>query len=74
MTINTGFIGASLVPRFNEIPLATIEAISELTNVLKDAGCEASISQHQTSRGVSLNLGTRLAPMNPVFIVKGKLK
>ncbi|MDP6833673.1 MAG: precorrin-6Y C5,15-methyltransferase (decarboxylating) subunit CbiT, partial [Prochlorococcaceae cyanobacterium ETNP1_MAG_9] len=56
------------------IPLATIEAISELTNILKEAGCAASISQHQTSRGVSLNLGTRLAPMNPVFIVKGKLK
>ena len=56
------------------IPLATIEAISELTNILKEAGCAASISQHQTSRGVSLNLGTRLAPMNPVFILKGKFE
>ena len=56
------------------IPLATLEAVSELTYVLKDAGCKLSISQHQVSRGVPLSLGTRLAPMNPVFILKGIVK
>ena len=56
------------------IPLATIEAVSELTNILKNSDCKESVSHHQASRGVPLNIGTRLAPMNPVFIVKGNFK
>ncbi len=54
------------------IPLATLEAVSKLKDVLLSFNFSTSISQHQTSRGVLLGEGTRLAPMNPVFIIKGK--
>ncbi len=53
------------------IPLATLEAIPELETVLKANNCKTSISQHQSFRGIPLGNGTRLAPMNPVFVLKG---
>lgn len=56
------------------IPLATLEAIGEIKQVLEKAGCLLKISQHQSFRGIPLAKGTRLAPMNPVFIVKAKIK
>jgi len=55
------------------IPLVTLEAVSELTAILKASKCQLSISQHQPWRGVPLAHGTRLAPVNPVFILKGKV-
>ena len=54
------------------IPLITLEAGSELTSLMKTSGCQFNISHHQSSRGVALPNGTRFAPMNPVFILKGK--
>ena len=54
------------------VPLVTLEAASELTIIFKKADCAFSISQHQSSRGVPLQDGTRLSPMNPIFILKGK--
>ncbi|AAQ00386.1 MULTISPECIES: bifunctional cobalt-precorrin-7 (C(5))-methyltransferase/cobalt-precorrin-6B (C(15))-methyltransferase [Prochlorococcus] len=56
------------------IPLATLEHLEKTILVLKEAGCDVKISQHQNFRGVPLMQGTRLLPMNPVFIIKGKLK
>ncbi len=53
------------------IPLVTLEAVSELITIIQKSGARLSVSQHQVSRGVPLPYGTRLAPMNPVFIVKG---
>ncbi len=55
------------------IPLVTLEAVSELTTILKTSKCQLSISQHQPWRGVPLANGTRLVPVNPVFILKGKV-
>ena len=56
------------------IPLITLESISELKQLLESSSCSISINQHQSSRGVSISDGTRLSPMNPVFILKGSLK
>ena len=53
------------------IPLATVEAVAELRAVLEQAGLQLQISQQQTWRGQPLAEGTRLAPMNPVLILKG---
>ena len=53
------------------IPLATVEAVAELRAVLEQAGLQLQISQQQTWRGQPLSEGTRLAPMNPVLILKG---
>ncbi len=56
------------------IPLATIEPISDLKKLLEASDCDVSISQIQAYRGLPLSNGTRLSPINPVFIVTGKLK
>tara|TARA_Y100001968_G_scaffold280565_1_gene277183 strand:- start:51670 stop:52965 length:1296 start_codon:yes stop_codon:yes gene_type:complete len=56
------------------IPLATLEAIPEIQNVVKTFNCLSSVSQHQSYRGTSIGKGTRLAPVNPVFVFKIKMR
>ena len=56
------------------IPLATLESLEKILLLLKSKECELKVSQHQHFRGVALSQGTRLHPINPVFIIKGKLK
>jgi len=53
------------------IPLATIEALAELRPLLERAGFAPGVSQHQAWRGAPLADGTRLAPLNPVLVLKG---
>ena len=53
------------------IPLATLEALAELRPVLEAAKYRLNVSQQQAWRGQPLADGTRLAPMNPVLILKG---
>ena len=55
------------------IPLTTLESLQKIELVLKDNCCDYKVSQHQNYRGISIGNGTRLSPMNPVFIVKSKL-
>ena len=55
------------------IPLATLEALAELRPLLETAGCRVNLSQLQSWRGQALAGGTRLAPMNPVLVLKGSL-
>ena len=54
------------------IPLATIEAQAELRPLLDSAGFAIGVSQHQAWRGAPLADGTRLAPLNPVLVLKGR--
>ena len=54
------------------IPLATIEALAELRPLLERAGLALGVSQHQAWRGAPLADGTRLAPLNPVLVLKGR--
>ena len=56
------------------IPLSTLEALSELEKILKSSSFFLNIRSIQSYRGIALGNGTRLAPMNPIFILKGKLK
>ena len=56
------------------IPIATIENLEKLSLVIKNESCNLKISQHLNFRGIPLINGTRLHPMNPVFIIKGQLK
>ena len=53
------------------IPLATLEALTELRSVLETFDYRVQVTQHQAWRGQPLADGTRLAPMNPVVILKG---
>jgi len=53
------------------IPLATVEALAELRPLLEQAGLTLSVSQHQAWRGAPLAEGTRLAPLNPVLVLRG---
>jgi precorrin-6Y C5,15-methyltransferase (decarboxylating) len=55
------------------IPLATLEALAELRPLLERAGCQVALAQHQAWRGAPLAEGTRLAPLNPVLVLKGRL-
>ena len=55
------------------IPLATVEALAELRPLLEHAGCRVAVAQHQAWRGTPLADGTRLAPLNPVLVLKGTL-
>ena len=54
------------------IPLATLEALAELRPVLEAAGLQVGLSQHQAWRGAPLADGTRLAPLNPVLVLRGE--
>jgi precorrin-6Y C5,15-methyltransferase (decarboxylating) len=54
------------------IPLATLEALAELRPLLERAGLVVAVSQHQAWRGSPLAEGTRLAPLNPVLVLKGR--
>ena len=54
------------------IPLVTLEAVSQMVSILKASKCKLSVGQHQHFRGIPLADGTRLSPMNPIFILKGK--
>ncbi len=56
------------------VPIATLEHLEKITNLLKKRKCDLKISQHINFRGIPLNQGTRLFPMNPIFIVRGQLK
>ena len=51
------------------IPLATLEGVNEIRLYLKSINLSSKISQHQIWRGVPLVKETRLAPLNPVFII-----
>ena len=53
------------------IPLATVEALAELRPLLEQAGLMVAVSQHQAWRGAPLADGTRLAPLNPVLVLRG---
>jgi precorrin-6Y C5,15-methyltransferase (decarboxylating) len=53
------------------LPLATLEALSELRPQLEQAGLGVSVTQIQAWRGAPLAEGTRLAPLNPVLVLKG---
>jgi len=55
------------------IPLATLEALAELRPLLERAGCQVALAQHQAWRGAPLAEGTRLVPLNPVLVLKGRL-
>ena len=55
------------------IPLATLEALAELRPLLEQAGCQVALAQHQAWRGAPLADGTRLAPLNPVLVLTGRL-
>ena len=54
------------------MPLATLEAVSELRRTLDLARLSVGITQLQAWRGLPLGDGTRLAPMNPAFVLKGR--
>jgi len=55
------------------LPLATVEALAQLRPLLEQAGLGVSVSQIQAWRGAPLAEGTRLAPLNPVLVLKGSL-
>ena len=66
----------ALLPRLKSggvvvIPLATLEAVAELRPVLEAHGLQVSLVQLQVSRGMPLAGGTRLAPLNPVVVLRG---
>ncbi|MFN9645079.1 MAG: precorrin-6y C5,15-methyltransferase (decarboxylating) subunit CbiE [Cyanobacteriota bacterium] len=52
------------------VPLAALEGLAPLREQLEGAGMEVAVSQLQAWRGVPLADGTRLAPLNPVVVVK----
>jgi precorrin-6Y C5,15-methyltransferase (decarboxylating) len=54
------------------IPLATLEALAELRPLLEQAGMTVGVAQHQAWRGAPLADGTRLAPLNPVLVLRGE--
>jgi precorrin-6Y C5,15-methyltransferase (decarboxylating) len=54
------------------IPLASLEPVGPLRRRLEGAGLRVAIAQHQCWRGAPLADGTRLAPLNPVLVLKGR--
>ena len=54
------------------IPLATVEGLAQLRPLLEQAGLQVAVTQIQAWRGAPLAEGTRLAPLNPVLVLKGQ--
>jgi precorrin-6Y C5,15-methyltransferase (decarboxylating) len=54
------------------IPLATVEGLAALRPLLEQAGLQVGVSQLQAWRGAPLADGTRLAPLNPVLVLRGQ--
>jgi precorrin-6Y C5,15-methyltransferase (decarboxylating) len=54
------------------IPLATLEALAELRAVLEAKGFSVRVGQHQAWRGAPMGEGTRLAPLNPVLVLRAR--
>jgi precorrin-6Y C5,15-methyltransferase (decarboxylating) len=52
------------------LPLASLEALGPLRSQLEQAGLGVSLTQIQAWRGAPLAEGTRLAPLNPVLVLK----
>jgi precorrin-6Y C5,15-methyltransferase (decarboxylating) len=68
---------AAVLPRLRPggvvvVPLATVEALAELRPLLEQVGLTVAVAQHQSWRGAPLADGTRLAPMNPVLVLRGE--
>jgi precorrin-6Y C5,15-methyltransferase (decarboxylating) len=53
------------------LPLATVEGLAVLRPQLEQAGLAVAVTQIQAWRGAPLAEGTRLAPLNPVLVLKG---
>ena len=53
------------------LPLATVEGLARCRPLLEQAGLGVAITQIQAWRGAPLAEGTRLAPLNPVLVLKG---
>ncbi|MCP9849706.1 precorrin-6y C5,15-methyltransferase (decarboxylating) subunit CbiE [Cyanobium sp. Morenito 9A2] len=54
------------------LPLATLEALAELRTLLESSGLAVGVGQLQAWRGAPLAEGTRLAPLNPVLVLRGR--
>lgn len=54
------------------MPLATVEALAELRPLLEQAGHRVGVTQLQAWRGAPLGEGTRLQPLNPVLVLRGR--
>ncbi|MEB3322955.1 MAG: precorrin-6y C5,15-methyltransferase (decarboxylating) subunit CbiE [Synechococcaceae cyanobacterium] len=68
---------AAVLPRLRRggvvvIPLATLEALAGLRPVLEGAGFGVDVRQLQSWRGAPLADGTRLVPLNPVLVLRGR--
>ena len=50
---------------------ATVEGLAVLRPQLEQAGLGVAVTQIQAWRGAPLAEGTRLAPLNPVLVLKG---
>jgi precorrin-6Y C5,15-methyltransferase (decarboxylating) len=55
------------------VPLATLEALAAVRQAMEQAGLQVGISQLQAWRGTPLGDGTRLMPLNPVLVIRGRL-
>ena len=54
------------------VPLATLEALAPVRQAMEQAGLRVGISQLQAWRGTPLGDGTRLMPLNPVLVLRGR--
>ncbi|MFM7676291.1 MAG: precorrin-6y C5,15-methyltransferase (decarboxylating) subunit CbiE [Synechococcus sp.] len=68
---------AAVLPRLRPgglvvIPLATVEGLAALRPLLEGASLAVTVGQLQAWRGTPLAEGTRLAPLNPVLVLRGR--
>ena len=54
------------------VPLATLEALAPMRQAMEQAGLQVGINQLQAWRGTPLGDGTRLMPLNPVLVLRGR--
>jgi precorrin-6Y C5,15-methyltransferase (decarboxylating) len=55
------------------VTLATLESLHTVSTLLNARGLPFDLVQVSIARGVSIGDGTRLAPLNPVFIVSARI-
>ncbi len=55
------------------LPIITLEVLQEIKSLFEELKFQTSLKLIHIEKGVSISSGTRFEPLNPIFVLKGKI-
>ena len=55
------------------LPIITIEVLQEIKSLFEELKFQTNLKLIHIEKGVSISSGTRFEPLNPIFVLKGKI-